>query len=122
MVPYIRLLALSTEELLRLVGLSKADFQHLNETLSVYIESQKVISPLSRRGRKDTKLALDGRLTLILYCLRHYPVLICLAAVVGISESYCQKVYSRTARMLANIEKLPQPQGTIGKPRSNLSD
>ncbi len=90
------------EEFKRLVGLSKENFQHLNSKLCAYISEQKNLSPLTRRGRKDSKLTVENRLLLTLYYLRHYPTLINLGAVFGISESYCHKVYSRTARQLAD--------------------
>ncbi|MFZ2449415.1 MAG: transposase family protein, partial [Methylovulum miyakonense] len=71
------------EEFKRLVGLSKENFQHLNSKLCAYISEQKTLSPLTRRGRKDSKLAAEERLLLTLYYLRHYPTLINLGAVFG---------------------------------------
>jgi len=64
---------------------------------------------------------LEDRLLLTLYYLRHYPTLINLAAVFGISESYCHKVYARTARILAKVEKASQPQGTVGRSRRTVA-
>ncbi|POZ53185.1 transposase family protein [Methylovulum psychrotolerans] len=113
MKPYAQLPTDNPEEYKRLVGLSKEDFQHLNGKLCAYIGEQKALSPLTRRGRKDSKLATEDRLLLTLYYLRHYPTLINLGAVFGISESYCHKVYSRTARMLAKIEKLPNRKALL---------
>ncbi len=94
-------------------GLSQEDFQHLNERLSHYLEEQKAHNPLTRRGRKDSNLILEDRLLLTLYYLRHYPTLINLGAVFGIGESYCHKIYARTARMLAKIEKLPNRKALL---------
>ena len=68
------------------------------------------------RGRKDSKLALEDRLLLTLYYLRHYPALINLATVFGISESYCHKVYAHTARLLAKVEKLPNRKALLENP------
>jgi len=48
-----------------------------------------------------------------LYYLRHYPTLINLAAVFGISESYCYKIYARTARVLAKVEKRPNRKALL---------
>jgi hypothetical protein len=107
MTPYAQLPANNSEEFIRTVGLSKDDFHDLKDKLGAHIDAQKVINPLTKRGRKDSKLSLEDRLLLTLYYLRHYPTLINLAAVFNISESYCHKVYSRTARMLAKVQKLP---------------
>jgi len=62
---------------------------------------------------------LEDRLLLTLYYLRHYPTLINLGAVFGISESYCHKIYSRTARLLAKIEKL-QSRKTLLDPTATV--
>jgi AraC-like DNA-binding protein len=118
MKPYAQLPTDNPEEYKRLVGLSKEDFQHLNSKLCAYIGEQKALSPLTRRGRKDSKLTTEDRLLLTLYYLRHYPTLINLGAVFGISESYCHKVYSRTARMLAKIEKLPNRKALLEEGQS----
>ncbi|WP_019864420.1 transposase family protein [Methylovulum miyakonense] len=109
------------EEFKRLVGLSKENFQHLNGKLCAYISEQKNLSPLTRRGRKDSKLAAEDRLLLTLYYLRHYPTLINLGAVFGISESYCHKVYSRTARQLVKIERLPKRKALLEDPAATLA-
>ena len=107
MTPYAQLPTNKPEEFLRTVGLSQEDFLHLQGKLAAYLDEQNALKPLTRRGRKDSKLVLEDRLLLTLYYLRHYPTLINLAAIFGISESYCHKVYARTARLLAKVEKLP---------------
>ena len=53
------------------------------------------------------KLFINNCILLTLYYLRHYPTFANLANVSGISESYCQKVYVRYARIIAKIETLP---------------
>lgn len=121
MTPYAQLPTNNPEEFMRTVGLSKEDFQHLNDKLAAYIDTQKALNPLTRRGRKDSKLALEDRLLLTLYYLRHYPTLINLAAVFGISESYCHKVYARTARMLSKVEKLPNRKALLEDPAATLA-
>ncbi|WP_050897696.1 transposase family protein [Methylobacter tundripaludum] len=107
MKPYAQLPTDNPEEFMRTVGLSKEDFHVLNDKLTAYIATQKALNPLTMRGRKDTKLVLEDRLLLTLYYLRHYPTLINLGAIFDISESYCHKIYTRTARMIAKVEKLP---------------
>jgi hypothetical protein len=116
MTPYAQLPRHKPEEFLRTVGLSPEDFLHLHGKLAAYLDEQKTLNPLTRRGRKDSKLALEDRLLLTLYYLRHYPTLINLAAVFNISESYCHKIYSRTARILVKIEKLPNRKALLENP------
>ncbi len=113
MTPYAQLPRHKPEEFLRTVGLSPENFLHLHGKLAAYLDEQKVLNPLTRRGRKDSKLALEDRLLLTLYYLRHYPTLINLAAVFDISESYCQKIYTRTVRILIKIEKLPNRKALL---------
>ena len=120
MTPYAQLPKHNPEEFLRTVGLSPEDFRHLNEKLADYLDEQKALNPLTRRGRKDSKLILEDRLLLTLYYLRHYPTLINLGAVFGISESYCHKIYARTARVLAKVEKLPNRKVLLQEPTATL--
>jgi hypothetical protein len=103
MTPYAQLPTNNPEEFMRTVGLSKEDFQQLNKKLADTLSEQKVLNPLTRRGRKDSKLALEDRLLLTIYYLRHYPTLANLGAVFGINESYCHKIFTHTARMLAKV-------------------
>ena len=120
MTPYAQLPTHNPEEFMRTVGLSQEDFRHLHGKLAAYLDEQKVLNPLTRRGRKDSKLTLEDRLLLTLYYLRHYPTLINLAAVFGISESYCHKIYTRTARLLAKVEKLPNRKALLQDPTATL--
>ena len=120
MTPYAQLPTNNPEEFMRTVGLSQEDFRHLSEKLSDYLEQQKVLNPLTRRGRKDSKLILEDRLLLTLYYLRHYPTLINLGAVFGISESYCHKIYARTVRVLIKVEKLPNRKVLLQEPTNTL--
>ena len=120
MTPYAQLPTDKPEEFLRTVGLSPEDFLHLHGKLTTYLDEQKALNPMTRRGRKDSKLALEDRLLLTLYYLRHYPTFINLAAIFGISESYCHKVYARTARLLAKVEKLPNRKALLEDPAATL--
>ncbi len=116
MTPYAQLPTNKPKEFLRTVGLSQDDFLHLHRKLEAYLGEQKVLKPLTRRGRKDSKLALADRLLLTLYYMRHYPTFINLAAIFDISESYCHKIYTRTARALAKVEKLPSRKALLENP------
>ena len=120
MTPYAQLPRHKPEEFLRTVGLSPEDFLHLHGKLATYLDEQKVLNPLTRRGRKDSKMALEDRLLLTLYYLRHYPTLINLAAVFDISESYCHKIYTRTVRLLIKIEKLPNRKALLEDPAATV--
>ena len=90
-----------------MVRIPKPGIKILIGRSSRYLDEQKILNPLTKRGRKDSRLSLEDRVLLTLYYLRHDSTLINLAAVFGISESYCHKVYTRTARLLAKVEKLP---------------
>jgi hypothetical protein len=43
---------------IQVVGLSKEDFQHLNDKLAAYIDTQKILYLLTMRGQEDSKLSL----------------------------------------------------------------
>lgn len=107
MTPYAQLSTKKPEELLRTVGLSQEDFLHRHRKLEVYLDEQKNINPLIRRGRKNFKLTLEDRFLLTLYSIRLYPTFINLAAIFDISESYYHKIYTRTARILAKVANSP---------------
>jgi AraC-like DNA-binding protein len=113
MKPCAQLSSDNPKEFMRAVGLSKEDFHVLNDKLAAYINTQKAFNPLKMRGWKDSKLTLEDRLLLTIYYLRHYPTLINLGAIFGISESYCHKIYTRTARMLVKVEKLPNRKSLL---------
>ena len=53
---------------------------------------------------------------LTLYYIRYYPTFINLAAIFDISESYCHKIYTRTARILVKVEKLPNRKVLLEDP------
>jgi hypothetical protein len=64
---------------------------------------------------------LEDCLLLTLYYLRHYPALINLAAVFGISKSYCLKIYARTAMILVKVEKLLNRKALLEDPAATLA-
>jgi len=67
MTSYAQLPKHNPKEFLHTVDLSQEYFQHLIEKLADYIEEQKMLNPLTRRGRKNSKLILEDRLLLTLY-------------------------------------------------------
>jgi len=110
----------SPDEFKRLTGISKEDFDILYRKVADYIQSQKAIKPLRKRGVKPSKLLLEDCIILTLYYLRHYPTFANLANVFGISESYCHKIYTRYARMIAKVDKLPNRKTLINSPPETL--
>ena len=110
----------SPDEFKRLTGISKEDFEILYCKVADYIQSQKAIKPLRKRGVKPSKLLLEDCIILTLYYLRHYPTFANLANVFGISESYCHKIYTRYARMIAKVDKLPNRKTLINSPPETL--
>ena len=110
----------SAENFKRLVGISKADFQNLYDKTVAYIEEEKERNPLKRRGVKKSKLSLMDCVLLTIYYLRHYPSFANLADVFGISESYCQKIYSCYCQILVKVEPLPNRKTWFEKPPDTL--
>ena len=90
-----------------MTGLSKDNFQDLCDKVDTYIEDEKKRNRLKPRGLKKSKFSLEDCILLTLYYLRHFPTFINLAEVFEISESYCHKIYSRYARILAKVETVP---------------
>jgi len=110
----------SPDEFKRLTGISKEDFEILYRKVADYIQLQKAIKPLRKRGVKPSKLLLEDCIILTLYYLRHYPTFANLANVFSISESYCHKIYTRYARMIAKVDKLPNRKTLINSPPETL--
>ena len=108
------------EEFKRLTGISKKNFEQLSNKVSNYILRQQQLNPLSKRGLKPRKLTIDDCILLTLYYLRHYPTFINLAHIFEISESYCHKIYTRYARILAQVETLPNRKELIEIPPKTL--
>jgi len=120
MTPYAQLPTHKPEEYIRIVGLSQEDFLHLNRKLSDYLTNKR---PSIRWQDGDGKTPSWPWKPLVADTLLSSPLstLINLAAVFGISESYCHKVYARTARMLAKVEKLPNRKALLEDPAATLS-
>ena len=110
----------TAEKFKRQTGITKEDFQRLCEKTEAYIEEEKERNPRKRRGLKTSKLPLVERILLTLYYLRHYPTFANLADIFEISESYCQKIYSRYSRILVKVETLPNQKNWLENPPSTL--
>jgi hypothetical protein len=120
MKPYSKIKAKKKAKFKRLVGISQEKFNHVVSSLKSHQSELKKHNGLKRRGLNKSKVSLEDRLLLTLYYLRHYPTFDNLAAIFSISESYCQKIYSKISRMLANILKLPSRKTLLEKGFSTL--
>ena len=100
----------------RATGISKEHFDYLRNKVDEYILSQQVLNPIMQRGRKPSKLFLNDCILITLYYLRHYPTFKNLGNIFNISESYCQKIYTRYARIIAQVETLPNRKELINDP------
>ncbi len=103
----------TAEKFKRKTGLSKENFDVLVGKVSDHINREKKRYPMSKRGKKTSKLSLENSILLTLYYLRHYPTFENLASVFNLSESYSCKIYHKYARILARIEKLPNRKRMI---------
>jgi len=110
----------TSETFKRMTGLSKDNFQDLGEKANTYIEEEKKRNPLKQRGLRKSKLSLEDGILLTLYYLRHYPTFINLADVFENRSSYCHKIYSRYARILAKVETLPNRKNLTLNPPDTL--
>ena len=110
----------SPDDFKRMTGISKEDFEKLRCKVDFYKQSQKQLNPMKKRGLKTSKLSLNDRILLTLYYLRHYPTFANLANIFGISESYCHKIYSHYARIIAKIETLPNRKELMNNPPETL--
>lgn len=120
MKPFNKLSTNSSDEFKRITGISRENYNVLRSKVDAYIQSQKMINPMRKRGVKPSKLSLDDCILLTLYYLRHYPTFANLANTFNISESYCHKIYSRYARIIAEVESLPSRKELMNNPPSTL--
>jgi hypothetical protein len=120
MKPFKEIQTENPEQFKRTTGLSKENFQHLCHKVNVYVEAEKERNHLKKRGLKTSKLSLEDGVLLAIYYLRHYPTFVNLAHVFEISESYCHKIYSRYARILAKVETLPNRKNLLENPPNTL--
>ena len=120
MKPFNQLQSLSPNKFKRLTGISRENFESLRCKVDDYKNSQKAIKPITKRGRKPEKIFITDCILLTLYYMRHYPTFDNLCAIFGISESYCQKIYSRYARIIAEVETLPNRKELIDNPPDTL--
>lgn len=106
MKPFSQISCVSEKKFVRHVGINQADFRQLHLKVTDFIEAEKQRNPLKKRGQQS-RLAPEDRLLLTLYYQRHYPTFEVLGNIFNICESYCQKIYTKTVRILAKVQTLP---------------
>jgi len=118
--PFNQIHTYSPSQFKRATGISRKNFKRIRRKVDNHISSQKEIKPITKRGLKPSKLFLSDCILLTLYYLRHYPTFDNLGNVFNISESYCHKIYSRYARIIAKVETLPNRKKLINSPPETL--
>jgi hypothetical protein len=116
MKPYADICDYPPEKFKRETGLSKENIQVLFVKVDEFLEQEKARYPMNKRGKQSSSVSQKDRVLLTLYYLRHYPTFTHLGDVFSISESYCCKIYHKYARILAQVEKLPNRKVLLDKP------
>ena len=114
MKPYAKIKTKKTAQFERLVGIFQENFRHVVNWLKSYQSEIKKHTGLKIRRLNTSKVSLEDRVLLTFYYLRHYPTFDNLAPIFNISESYCQKIYTKTVETSKSIlfgqKTLPHPQ------------
>ena len=100
-------------ELTRLVGVNYGTFQIILQKLEQQIQQYKQQKPMRQRGRKSS-LAVADQLLLTLLYLRQYHTFLQVGELFDISESYAQKRYTFTVKMLLRALDLPNEKALTG--------
>ena len=108
-------------EFTRLVGVSYGTFQILLQKLEQQIKEHKQQKPMRQRGRKSSLSVADQLLLTLLY-LRQYHTFLQLGELFDISESYAQKRYTFTVKMLLRALDLSNEQALTGNDLTLLMD
>lgn len=116
MKPYDEICDYTPEKFKRETGLSKENITVLFTKVNDHVALQKERYPMSKRGKQKSTVSQKNRVLLTLYYLRHYPTFANLGDIFSISESYCCKIYHQYARILAQVEKLPNRKLLLDSP------
>ncbi len=103
MKPYAKIKTKKTAQFERLVGIFQENFRHVVNWLKSYQSEIKKHTGLKIRRLNTLKVSLEDRVLLTFYYLRPYPTFANLAPIFNMSESYCQKSYTQTVRVLAKF-------------------
>ncbi len=120
MQPYKKIIHHNPQKFLRMTGITQQNFLYLFDKVEAYIENEKKLNPLKRRGLKGSKISLKDCILLTIYYMRHYSTFQNIGDIFGIQESYCHKIYYRYARIIANVEKLPNRLDLVDNKRDSL--
>jgi Helix-turn-helix of DDE superfamily endonuclease len=112
---YAKITTKNAAQFKRLIDLSQDNFNHVVKWLKFEQSEIKKHNPQKRRGLTTSKVSVEDRVLLTFYYLRHYPTFDNLACIFNISESYCQKIYTKIARMRVKILKLPSRHNLLTK-------
>ena len=111
--------AQSPDAFLRLTGMTPGTFQIILEKfkkeMALYASEH-----WARNKGKKCSLSPDNQLLLCVLCLRDYTTFIKLGVQFGISESYAQKRYTFTKKMLLRCLELPDEQSLKRSFATNL--
>ena len=98
----------------RRLGIDYQTFTSLLISLHTYIDKQRELKPMTKRGRKST-LSLCRKLEVTLYYIRHYPTFDFLGEHFNISESYACKIYHQISDILIKVTSLPNRKELMNK-------
>lgn len=104
----------SDKEFLRLVGVSKNDFDYILSKLAAYLSGYYLKYPLKRRGLKSN-INLGNKLLITFYYLRNYMTFLKLGEEFEISESYAYKIYHKISKHLLSIFRLKSDKELLSK-------
>ena len=107
MKPYAKITIKNATNFKCLIGISEDNFNHVVKLLEFEQSEIKKHNHQKRRELITSKVSLEDPFLLTFYYVRHYPTSDNLACIFNISESYCQKIYTKIARMLVKILRLP---------------
>jgi hypothetical protein len=105
---------------LRLTGMNPGTFQIILEKFKKEIEVYVSEHWARNKGRKCS-LSLENQLLLCILYLRDYTTFVKLGLQFGISESYAQKRYVFTKKMLLRCLELPDEQSLKESLETNLT-
>ncbi len=105
----------ANRDFVRRYGVDKQIFILLLIKVQNYIDEQKKLKPMTKRGRKSEAIDLEQKLKLTFYYLRHYPTYHFLSEFFKISESYTCKIFHYISDILIRVTSLPNRKALMDK-------
>ncbi|MDQ7005386.1 MAG: hypothetical protein Q9N67_10890 [Ghiorsea sp.] len=93
MEPYKEIIHCKPQKFLRMTGITQKNFSDLYDKIEQYIENEKKLNPLKRRGLKSSRVSLQDCILLAPYYIRQLSNLSVLGNIFGIQESYCHNLH-----------------------------